>query len=384
MRTFRLEFVKLVIFFVVTGLAGVVVYATLDGPSVGDTDTYHATFADVSGLRAGDAVKVSGVEVGSVESITLRDATRVDVEFTANHNQTLTTQTYAVVRYANLLGQRFLALTQGEKAGAPLRAGATIPVSRTAPAVSLTALFNGFRPLFRALDAKQINTFSSQIIRILQGEGGTIEDLIAQMAQLTGNLAQRDKVIVSIIDNLGSVLRTVAGHDSQLRQTVDSLATLTGNLAADSPGIARSIDSVDRLAASVRTLAGGLNDRDFRGTVIDVERLTSVLAANTPSLQRVVRALPQAFANLNRVTQNGNWINAYACALSVKVPLPMTLSLRDVARSIAKFLGDKAGSLSTIITLLGGLLPNQKLTLPITTPEGPLTSSPQTNSPVCR
>lgn len=384
MRGFRVTLLKLLVFFVVSGFAGVIVYATLDGPAVGDTDTYHATFADVSGLRAGDAVKVSGVEVGSVESIDLRDATHADVTFTANRNQTLTTTTFAVVRYANLLGQRFLALTQDDRPGTLLRAGATIPQSRTAPAVSLTALFNGFRPLFRALDAKQVNTFSSQIIRILQGEGGTIEDLISQTAQLTGNLAQRDQVIVSIVDNLGAVLRTVASHDTQLRQTVDSLTQLTRNLAADTPNIGRSIDAVDRLAGSVRTLVGGLNRRDIAGTVIDIERITSVLAKNTPTLDRTIKAFPAAFADLNRVSQNGNWINAYACALTVRTPLPMTLSLRDIARSIAKFLGDKAGSLTTIITLLGGLLPNQKLVLPIKTPEGRLDASPEKNSPVCR
>ena len=54
---------------------------------------------------------------------------------------------------------------------------APIGLDRTTPALDLTMLFNGFQPLFSALDPKQINALSYEIIQIFQGQGGTVGDL---------------------------------------------------------------------------------------------------------------------------------------------------------------------------------------------------------------
>ena len=102
--------------FVIIGLTmGVVEYNTLTGPHVGSTHTYHALFGGtdgVSGLHAGNPVRVSGVPVGKVTGVTLLDASHVRITFTANNDQQLTTNTWAVVRYADLLGQRYLEARQ--------------------------------------------------------------------------------------------------------------------------------------------------------------------------------------------------------------------------------------------------------------------------------
>lgn len=385
---FRMTLFKLTIFLVVSGLLGSIVYATLDGPEVGDTDTYHATFSDVTGLHDGDPVRVSGVSVGLVESVTMIDARHVDVEFTANRNQTLTTSTYAVVRYANLLGQRFLALTQDAKPGTPLHSR-RIAQDHTRGALSLTALFNGFRPLFAALDAGQINKFSTEIIQVLQGESGTIEDLFRQTAQLTSNLANRDDVFLSVVDNLGGVLRSVAAHDTQLGQMVDSLSELTRNLARDTPNISRSIDSVNQLTTSVNRLMTGLNNGDFTTVLGDLQQVTSVLAKNTTTLDATVKAFPNAFADFNRITQYGNWINAYPCSVTLRIPTKPVITPAGVAAALKGFgdsIGVNLGSLETsliniFLTVLGPVVPN--LSVPLEIPDGPVTTSPQKNSAVC-
>lgn len=383
MINFRATTIKLLIFLAITGLFGVTVISTLTGPNVGDTDNYHAIFGDVSGLHEGDPVRVSGVEVGSVESEHLVDATHVNVEFSANRNQTLTTSTYAVVRYANLLGQRFLALTNSGAPGRALTHGATIVQSHTKPALSLTALFNGFQPLFQALDAKQINKFSSEIIQVLQGEGGTIDDLLSQTAQLTQNLADRDDLFVSVVDNLSKLLHSVAQHDDQLGQMVDSLDELTTNLAADSPNIGKSIDAIDGLMGSVGHLLSGLEQHNLHGNVIDLAALTQVVAKNSGVLDQTIKAFPVAFGDFNRVTQNGNWINAYACNVGVNIPLDPSVTANQIASLVAAYLGDK-NIVSTVLNFLGGLLPGAGVTVPLDIPQGQITPSPVKHSSVCR
>ena len=90
------------------------------------------------------------------------------------------------MRYKNLIGDRYLELSGGSNGrGTTLQPGATIPASRTSPALDLDTLLNGFKPLFAGLDPKQINAVSSEIVQVFQGESGTIGTLLATVSSLT-------------------------------------------------------------------------------------------------------------------------------------------------------------------------------------------------------
>src|SRR2546430_1456039 len=92
-----------------------------------------------------------------------------------------------------MVGQRYLALDRGTGPATPaLAEGAEIPLDRTTPALDLTDLFNGFKPLFQALSPNDVNQLSGEIVRVLQGEGGTVESLLAHTGSLTTTLAGRD------------------------------------------------------------------------------------------------------------------------------------------------------------------------------------------------
>ena len=96
----------------------------------------------------------------------------------------------AQIRYRNLVGQRYVALTRAPASGgAALPPGGTHPASSAdrRPALDLTVLFNGFRPLFTALTPEDVNKLSLEIIQVLQGEGGTIDSLLAHTASLTND-----------------------------------------------------------------------------------------------------------------------------------------------------------------------------------------------------
>src|SRR5699024_1503923 len=91
----------------------------------------------------------------------------------------------------------------------PLDEGGTIPLSQTEPAIDLTAVFNGFQPLFDALTPDEINELSMSIIEVLQGQSGDVSHLIEQIATITQNLADRKELIGSVIKNLSEVLGKV-------------------------------------------------------------------------------------------------------------------------------------------------------------------------------
>ena len=85
----------------------------------------------------------------------------------------------ATIKYRNLVGQRYIALTEAEgSAAGRLSEGGVIPLAQTTPALDLTMLFGGFRPLLQALSPADMNRVSFEIIQVFQGEGGTVESLL--------------------------------------------------------------------------------------------------------------------------------------------------------------------------------------------------------------
>ncbi|MHC5879682.1 MlaD family protein, partial [Streptococcus pyogenes] len=78
----------------------------------------------------GDDIRIAGVKVGSVNSVDIVNDTQALVEFEVLDTTELTRSTHATIRYRNLVGQRYIALTEMDGSGDELRPGATIPVSQ--------------------------------------------------------------------------------------------------------------------------------------------------------------------------------------------------------------------------------------------------------------
>src|SRR6201996_7201934 len=216
--------------------------------------TYRAVFANVSGLEGGNFVRIAGVEVGKVKNISIQPDSTVLVEFTAADSGVLTEGARAAIRFADLIGGRYMALEEGAGAVKRLYPGGTIPLSRTEPALDLDALIGGFRPLFRALDPDQVNKLTGQLIAAFQGQGATIGSFLSQAAALTNTLADRDQLIGQVIVNLNSVLGSLGGQSAQLGKAVDSLAQLVDGLNARKQDISDGVAYANAAAGSITSL----------------------------------------------------------------------------------------------------------------------------------
>jgi phospholipid/cholesterol/gamma-HCH transport system substrate-binding protein len=214
---------KLTVFIVVTTLATGVLVVLIGNLTFQSSRTYKAEFSDATGVVKGDDIRIAGVKVGSVKKVEITKRTHALVTFSVAKRATVTKSSTATIRYRNLVGQRYISLTQGVGDTSMLTEDATIPTSRTFPALDLTVLFNGFKPLFAALTPADVNKLSFEIVQVFQGEGDNIEGLLGNTSSITQTLASRDKVIGELIDNLNDVLVTVASRDKQLTSLIIEL-----------------------------------------------------------------------------------------------------------------------------------------------------------------
>ncbi|WP_030526810.1 MCE family protein [Phycicoccus jejuensis] len=312
--------VKLLAFVVVTVLATGVLAATIANVLPGDKATYRALFTDVTGLSSGQDVRIAGVRVGTVRDIRVAtDRVSAEVTFEVLRSSTLTQGTAATIKYRNLVGERYVALTQEPGDATPLPEGGTIPLARTHPALDLTVLFNGFKPLFAALSPQDVNELSAQIISVLQGEGGDINSLLGQTASLTKALADRDAVIGRTIDNLNTVLGRVESNDTAFADLLRQLQRFVSGLAEDRTAIGDSLTNINALTGDTASLLQAARP-DLRSDIANLGDLASTLnePANTKEFERFIGQAPTKISTITRTATYGSWFNFYLCRFDVQ------------------------------------------------------------------
>jgi len=320
--------IKLVVFIVVTVLATGLLAATIGNLRFGGTTSYDALFTDATGLLKGDDVRIAGVRVGEVDGVAVArrgDRSVARVTFNVDSDRPVAVSTHAQIRYRNLVGQRYVALSEGAGSGRVLTEHGTIPLRQTQPALDLTVLFNGFKPLFAALNPQDVNAFAMEIIKTLQGEAGDVNSLLGHTASLTSTLADRDAVIGRTIDNLNAVLGTVDERGKQLSTLISELQRFVSGLATDREAIGASLTNIANLADAT----AGLVKEGRPAIRTDVKELGAVagtLDDNKEVVAGVLQRLPAKLDTITRTATYGSWFNFYLCDFEGRVILSNTIT----------------------------------------------------------
>ncbi|KWX67252.1 MCE family protein [Mycobacterium sp. NAZ190054] len=282
-------------------------------------DKYHATFTDASRLEPGQDVRIAGVPVGTVEGVKLNPDNTVDVAFSVNDRYQLYTSTKAVVRYENLVGDRYLEITSGPGDLVKLPKGGTIV--NTQPALDLDALLGGLRPVLKGLDGAKVTEISNAVIELLQGEGGALSAMLANTSAFTQTLAARDQLIGDVIDNLNTVLGTVDEKGAQFNASVDQLQKLITGLA----------EGRDPIAGAIGPLASAENDltemleqsrRPVQGVIENVRPFAQRFDERKADVNKVIEPLGENYLRLNALGAYGSFFNIFYCSTRMKINGP--------------------------------------------------------------
>lgn len=313
----RRELVKLLLFAVVSIALLSLLWSTLVNVTSGPTKTYIAEFTDVSGLHEGDNVRIAGVRVGRVEGLKLV-GTRADVTMSVQADQPVFENTQVVIRYQTLVGQRFVGLVPGPGPARPLADGARIPANRTEPSFDLSSLLNGFAPLFSVLQPADVNRLSDTIVSVLQSSGPEIVPLLEQTATLTNTIADRDRIIGSVIDNLNPVLDQLASKGPQTDALIAQTRRLVDGLNTNTERIFGSLHQIRKFSGNAQDLLGDIRP-DLHKDVRRAVDAADVYADQKGALADTLKGFPGFLSGLARITQYGSWVNLYACAFDLHV-----------------------------------------------------------------
>lgn len=313
---FRGPLIGLTLFMIVALTLTWLVYASLRRDVAGKTAPYSAVFTDVYGLREGDDVRMAGVRVGRVEKIQL-EGKLARVSFLVQQEQHLYGNTVASVTYQNIVGQRYLGLSLG-KEGNPvlLPPGSVIPQEHTDPSFDVTALLNGYEPLFSVLNPHDADNLTKGIIQSLQGDTSSLATMVSQTSTLTETFAGRDGALGDVITNLNKVVGNLAAQNDNLDGVITQTRAVISDLDRRRPELESSVGSLarvtGRLSTSARDVYPSLREFIDRKPgaarhMLEVEPQVAFFGDNIPLLLK----------GLARIGNQGSYGNAYLCDLNL-------------------------------------------------------------------
>lgn len=265
---------------------------------------YKAVLADATGLATGDQVKVSGVTVGRVNSVSVRHGHAL-VAFDLSPKVKLRSSTGVGLQWLDVIGDKVLYLYPGSS-GRLLRAGATLPLRNDVADASIGQLLNTLGPFLQAIDPKEQNAFLEAVSEALQGNDAEVHSLIDHTAEVSGTLGSVSGQLGTLIENLSTVVSAIAEHRGDVALLADRLASLSGTLKSNN-GLLDS--TVGNLGTAEKDLAVMLreNSSNLDSLISNLKGIAANLDAHRAALAKGIQTLPAGLAPYQQISSYGQW-----------------------------------------------------------------------------
>ena len=202
----------------------ILVANAIQQPVAADQRAYTAEFTDASGLHLDADVRVRGVRVGKVQSVALerRDGQSIAaVSFMLEKRYGVVSATRLAIKYQTLTGLRYVDVMNPAENYLTTDLITHVPTAMTQPSFDITALFNGLQPVISTLSPDDINTFTTNAISYLSGDGGGLAPMLDSIRKLTRFVSDRQQVVATLMYNLSEVSESLGGHSKDLIQILD-------------------------------------------------------------------------------------------------------------------------------------------------------------------
>jgi len=176
---------------------------------------YSADLPDAAGIRAGDDVRVAGIDVGDVRSIAAK-GDRVHVEFRLDRDVPLTVDTRTEVKLATLLGKRYLKLTPGR--GQRLAEGESVDLSHAYGSYTLERFWIEHGGDVGQFDMGALSDAVDVLASDLSGSPSANRDALDGLGDLSEIAQRRDAQVARLLTLTRSVTDEAVDQRKQLVQ----------------------------------------------------------------------------------------------------------------------------------------------------------------------
>jgi phospholipid/cholesterol/gamma-HCH transport system substrate-binding protein len=326
-------------------------WVTFGGPTPFKAQSYRftASFSEAVTLAKQADVRIGGVSVGKVKSLSLPPAgnvTEVEIEMEPKYGP-VPVDTRAILRQKTLLGESFIELTGGT-AGAPtVPDGGELARSRTVDSTQIDEIFQALdeptREAFRrwmansaigikgrGLDLNDsfgnLGPFTSDataILRILRAQDDSLQGLIRDTGTVFEALSARDQELAGAIVNSNTAFAALASRDAALAETIQIFPTFNEESRLTLNRLAEFADDTQPLVDNLMPVADNLSPTfrsierlapNLRHLFVNLDPLIDASQRGLPATRKIFRALRPVLASLDPFLANLNPVIRYLLA----------------------------------------------------------------------
>ncbi len=270
-------------------------------------NTITAFFPTATAIYPGDEVRVSGVKVGTIESIK-PEGTQTKMTLKVDRDVPIPADAKAVIVAQNLVAARYVQLTPAYRngKGPTMKDGAVIPSDRTAVPVEWDEVKTQLMRLSTELGPQagvsgtSVSRFIDSAANAMGGNGDKLRQTLSQLSGVARVFAEGSGNIVDIIKNLQIFVSALRDSKQQIVMFQNRLASLSSVINDSRSSLDAALTNLSTAIGEVqRFVAGSRNETSEQ--IQKLADLTQILVDNQMALQNVLHIAPNAIANFNNI-----------------------------------------------------------------------------------
>ena len=249
----------------------------------------HALFNTAQELKVGDRVKMAGVEIGRVESISLtNNKVKVSMKLKPGADSVVKTDSTATIKFAGLMGQNFVSVDFGVTGEPIARDGSTVINSAEQPDLSaimtkLDSVATGVENLTKSFTGVKIDAILGPFTDFFKQSSGP----------LTATITNINEITAQIRDGKGTVGRLI--YDEAL---YNSALNTVSNLQSTG-------DEIKMVIADARKVIDGVNAGEGTlGKLVKDEKLYNETTVSMTNLKEILQKINQGQGTVGKLVND--------------------------------------------------------------------------------
>ena len=302
-------------------------------PLIGGGTVYEAQFSEAAGLQPDDVVRVAGVKVGKVESLSLEDGV-VLVEFRVQ-DAFVGDRSEAAIKIETVLGAKYLALVP--RGSDPLDPEQPIPLERTASPYDVVEAFADLSTTVEQLDTEQLASSFEVLAETFADTPDEVRTSLQGLARLSDTIASRDQQLQELLSATRQVSQVLADRNGEFTQLILDSNTLLQEVQERRALIDSILTNVQQLATQLSGLVAD-NREALTPTLQQLSTVTDILSRNRAALAQTVENFAPFVRVFANTLGNGRWFDSFVndllptvlgsvvCGTVSQTPLPIGCS----------------------------------------------------------
>jgi phospholipid/cholesterol/gamma-HCH transport system substrate-binding protein len=252
----------------------------------------NGLFKNVQELKIGDRVKMAGVEIGRVQSLTItNDKVRVTMKVQAARRNDVKTDSLATVKFAGLLGQNYVAIDFGSQGAPPASEDAYLNTEEqpdmSAIMQKIDNVASGVENLTKSFTGEKIDNLLGPFTDFMKANKDPLTATIANMQAVSSQIAQGKGTVGKLI------------YDDSLYNS--TLASIT-NLEDTATAIKQTISDARLAITDARTILAQVNSgQGTVGKLLKDETLYNETTASMTTLKEILQKINQGQGTVGKL-----------------------------------------------------------------------------------